>query len=112
MIFINNINIYLYQYLLGNAIVHIITGIITLYYILSFEENQDTSNINIFYCLMYGSDTSNIDDCWCITITMLLICVFLTLLGIYYWALKRSDKRQRLNSDNRIIKNLELVNIL
>ena len=110
MIFIDDINIYLYQYLLGNAIVHIITGTIILCYILSLEEDQVSRQSSIICCLMTSSDTSNSDDC-CIVI-MLFICISLTMLGIYYWALKRSEKRQQIKSDNRIVKNLELTTIL
>lgn len=108
MIFIDYINIYLYQYLLGNAIIHIITGTIILCYILSFEEDQNSMQSSIFCCLM--SSPSDNDDCCCIGI-ILFVFIPLTILGIYYWALKRSEKRQQLKIDNRIVKNLELTTI-
>lgn len=111
MVFISHINIYLYEYLLGNAIVHIITGTIIIFYILSFEEDKVSIQSSVFCCFMTTPDTSSSDDYCCLGI-MLFICVSLTILGFYYWVLKRSKKRQQLKIDNRIVKNLELTTML
>lgn len=73
MIFIDDINIYLYQYLLGNAIIHIITGTIILFYILSFEEDQNSIQSSIFCCLM--SNPSSIDEDCCYIGIMVFMCI-------------------------------------
>lgn len=112
MIFINNINIYLYQYLLGNVILHIITGLIVLFYTLNqnvIDENEDTINNDSCFCVNFIFSEC---ECFCILFCLILNAIFITFLGIYYWVLKRSKKRQSINNDNRIVRNLEIEFII
>lgn len=111
MIFINNINIYLYQYFLGNLIIHMISGILSLFYLNQADTNENPDNINhdLCFCVTFSSSEC---DCFCILFCLILNSIFITFLGIYYWVLKRSKKRQSIKSDNRIVRNLELELIL
>lgn len=96
MIAIKYINLYLYQYLLGNAIIHIIIGALALSDI-ARSENE------CFVC--FPEDTEPF--CCCIIyIIALVIGVFFTIIGVYYWSLERSKERQRVKNDNRRVKDL------
>lgn len=113
MILVTNINIYLYQYLLGNIIVHIITGIISLCFIISQQDSDsyiETYDSSLICCI--SCDTNTFSDCSCCIIGIIVFYMFFTIIGIYYWIFTRSKKRQDLKNDNRIVKNLDLHHVI
>lgn len=113
MVLVTDINIYLYQYLIGNIIVHIISGIISLCFILSRQDSNnyvEPYDYPLLCCI--SCDTSTCNDCSFCIIVIILFYMFFTIIGIYYWIFTRSKKRQVLKNDNRIVKNLDLKNIL
>jgi E3 ubiquitin-protein ligase DOA10 len=102
LIFTKNMNIYLYQYLLGNTITHIIIGIIVIIGLIVLESNNNDNNY-VCICSGYCLDTIL---CFVCIFFILLVGIILTFAGVYYWALEKSKKHQRLQNDNRRIKNI------
>lgn len=105
LIFTNYINIYFYQYLLGNIIINIIIGIIFLF-------NNTSSTTNCFHCdaclccIYTDLYIDNSDDYFYICIIIFFTVMVFIVAGVYYMALQKSKKRQLILNDNRIVKNL------
>lgn len=102
------ININLYQYILGATILHIIIATV-----LYCKRDNSTFGSRDEYCPFFiyigGGDTDSDDEfICCITILFIsfIASLVIILFAVYHEIIERSQKRQKIHSDTRRIRNL------
>ncbi len=99
-----HMNLYLYQFLVGNAFIHVVIGILV-----AIGEPSDNGRRCCGVCLC---DSNSLDsggyDCGCILLIFVIFFMGLVMLvfGVYSIALENSKKQQKLANDQRRIKDL------
>lgn len=112
MIAIKYMNLYLYQYLLGNTVIHLVLGILIIIEVSTRSGGEDCGPC---FCCIYldggnvdgGSGGGGDDRCCAL---LLFIMFFFSLLivvsAVYYLSVEKSRQRQRLQNDHRRVKDL------